>query len=101
MNGLNIEFKALESAGNVDSAQAATETSHKDWLDIQSADVQPVDVSVQKSRSSLFSSARAQKDKLEHKKALKSQETHEAFWRYHRQGESRKCDYQVDLMQIV
>jgi hypothetical protein len=84
MNNLNIEFKTLESARGVDSAQAATETSHKDWLDIQSGDV-----NIQKSLSSLFSSARAQKEKLKN-----------GFRNYYKQGESRKSDHQVDLIPI-
>jgi predicted component of type VI protein secretion system len=45
---------------NVDSAQAAATTSHKEWLDIKS-----VDVSVQKNLSNLFSSSAALKQKLE------------------------------------
>jgi hypothetical protein len=40
---LNIELEKLGLTETVDSAQAATATSHKEWLDIQS-----VDVSVQK-----------------------------------------------------
>jgi hypothetical protein len=92
---LNIEFEDLESAANVDTAHAATATSHKDWLDVHS-----VDVSVQKSLSNLFSSARAQKEKLDHEKTLKSQKAHEAFWKYYKQGEPRKSDHQVDLMQL-
>jgi len=35
---LNIKFENLESTGNVDSAQAAAVTSHKEWLDIKSVD---------------------------------------------------------------
>jgi hypothetical protein len=60
---LNLEVEKLESTEDVDSAQAATATLHKDWLDIKS-----VDVSVQKGLSSLFSSSQAQKVKLENKK---------------------------------
>jgi hypothetical protein len=36
---LNFEFEKLESTEDVDSAQAATATLHKDWLDIKSVDV--------------------------------------------------------------
>jgi hypothetical protein len=75
---LSIEFEKLKSTESVDSAQAATATSHKDWLDIQS-----VDVSVQNSLSNLFSSARAQKEKLEHEKSRKSRK---AFDKYYEQG---------------
>jgi DNA/RNA-binding domain of Phe-tRNA-synthetase-like protein len=96
---LNIEFAKLEPTESVESAQAATATSHKDWLDIQS-----VDVSVQKDRSKLFSSARAQKKKtLEHeesRKAWKARKSIEAFQKYYEQGESRKDGHKADLMQL-
>jgi hypothetical protein len=91
----SVEFERLESAENIDSARAATVTSHKAWLHIES-----VDISVQKSRYSLFSSGRAQKaqkDELVYRKALKSQR---AFEKYYKQGEGRKIDYQVNLMQV-
>jgi hypothetical protein len=81
MNNLNIEFKTLESARDVDSAQAATETSHKDWLNIQSGDV-----NIQKSLSSLFSSARAQREKLKN-----------GFRNYYKQGEGRPDPDFLDL----
>jgi hypothetical protein len=91
---LNIEFARLESEDNVDSAQAATITSHKDWCDIKS-----IDVSVQKNLSNLFSSGRAQKQKteMENEKGLKARE---AFQKYYEQGNPRKCDHQTDLMGI-
>jgi len=84
---LDIEFDKLESTENADFAQAATMTSHEDWLDI----------SVKKSLSDLFSSGRAQKEKVGHGRTWRS---HEAFIKYYEQGESRKGDYRVDLMQI-
>ena len=92
---LDIEFDKLESAENVDSAQAATATSYKDWLDIES-----VDISVQKGLSDLFSLGRAQKAKLELQKYMKSQKSEEAFEEYYEQGELRKGDHQDNLMQF-
>ena len=85
---LNLEVEKLESTEVVDSCHAATTTLHKDWLDIDS-----VDVNVQKNLSDLFSS----KEKLELKKSLKAQE---AFGKYYEQGEPRKSDHQTDLIQI-
>ena len=67
IDDLNIEFEKLESTESVDSAQVATAVSHQDWLDTRA-----VDVSVQKGLSKLFSSGRAQKEKLEYEKSLKS-----------------------------
>ena len=81
---VNSEFEKLGPTESVDSAQVATATLYKDWLDIKS-----VDVSVQKSRSNWFSSARAQKEKLENEKLQKSQV---AFIKYCRQGEPRRCE---------
>ena len=85
---LDIEFDKLESAENVDSAQAATMTLHENWLDI----------SAKKGLSDLFSSGRAQKEKVGHQRTTKS---YEAFSEYYEQGESRKDDHQVDLMQFL
>jgi len=65
---------------------------HKDWLDIKS-----VDVSVQNTLSNLFSSSRAQKEKLENKKSLKSSV---AFAKYYNQGGAWKSDHQAYLMPI-
>ena len=79
------ECKTVKPIEIVDSAQVATATLHRDWLDITSEDVV-----VQKGRSNLFSSARAQKEKLEIKKSLKSRE---AFEKYYEQGEPRTCDH--------
>ncbi len=73
---LNLEVEKLVSIEDVDSAQAATATLHKDWLDIKS-----VEISVQKGLSNLVSSGRAQKEKLE---------AREAFEKYGKQGEPRK-----------
>jgi len=92
IHNLSIEFEKLESTESVDSAQAATATSHKRWLDIQS-----VDLTVKKSRSNLFSSGRAQKEKLEYEISTLSSD---AFVIYYEQGELRKGDYQVNLMQF-
>jgi len=90
--GLNIEFEKLGSTESVDSAQAATTTSHKEWLNTKS-----VDVSVQKNLSNLFSSGKALMEKLESEKALK---VDEAFEDYLNQGDPRKSDHQTDLIQI-
>ena len=88
---LNLEVEKLESTEFVDSCHTATATLHKDWLDIDS-----VDVNVQKSLSDLFSS----KEKREYKRLLKAREAREAFGKYYEQGEPRKSDHQTDLMQI-
>ena len=92
IDDLTIEFEKLESTESVDWAQVSTAISHKDWLDTQA-----VDVSVQKGLSNLFSLGRAQKEKLEYEKSLKS---HTEFERYYKQGEARNSDYRVDLMRI-
>ena len=90
---LVLEFGKLnKSREGLDSAQAATASLHKDWLDINSADV-----SVQKGLSNLFSSSRAQKEKLENEKALKARE---ALQKYHNQGEPRKSDHHASLMPV-
>ena len=62
---LNFEFEETGSTEDVDSAQAAMATSHRDWLDIKS-----VDVSAQKGLSNLFAS----KEKLEYEKKRKHEE---------------------------
>jgi len=85
---LNIEFERLVSTENVDLAQAATATSHKEWLDIKL-----VDVSAQKNLSNLFASGKA----LKEKQALK---VYEASKEYYNQGEPRNSDHQTDLIQI-
>ena len=72
---LNVEFEKLEITEIVDSAQGATTTLHKVWLDTES-----VDLSVQKGLSNLFSSSRAQKEKMEYK-------AYQAFWKFYDQGE--------------
>jgi hypothetical protein len=78
---LGIEFEKLQSAENVDAAQTATATSHKDYLDIKS-----VDVSVQRSLSKVLSLGRAQKGKLEREKAQKSYEIFKTYYRHGEQG---------------
>ena len=78
---VNIEFEKLETTESVDAAQAATATSHNDWVDIKS-----IDVSAPKTLSNLFSSGRAQKEKLE-------QKTCEAFEKYYKEGEPRQGDH--------
>ena len=92
---LNFEVEELESTEDVDSAQAAAATLHKDWLDIRS-----VHISVQNGLSTLFSSSQAQKVKLENKKTLKAREAQKALKEYYKQGEPRKSDHQTDLIQI-
>jgi hypothetical protein len=95
---LTIEFEQLESAESVDSAQTATTTSHKAWLDEESVDVSVQEnVSVQRSLSTLFSSSRAQKAKLENEKVTKS---NKAFRVYYWKGEQEKSDQQVNLIQF-
>ena len=92
---LNFEVEKLKSTEGVDAAQAATATLHNDWLDIES-----VDVSVQKSLSNLFSSGRAQKERLEIDKSMQVRKASEAFKKYYGQGEPRKSDHRTDLMPI-
>jgi len=82
IHDLGIEFDKLESAENVDSAEAATATSYKDWLDTKS-----VSVSVQKDLSYLFSSDRARKEKLENEERMKSDKAHKVRMDYYKQGE--------------
>ncbi len=74
---LNFEFEKLKSTDNIDSAQAATATSHTDWRDLKSV--------IQK--RNLSDLLRVQKEKLETQKILKARE---AFKKYHMQGEPRK-----------
>jgi len=85
MCDLNIEFEKLESTESVDSAQAATATSHKKWLDTKAV--------VQRKLSRLVSSSRALKE-------MKTQKGNEAFNEYYNQGELRTCDHQTYLIQI-
>ena len=83
---LSIEFEELRSTECVDSAQAATTTSHNDWLDTKSVDVP-------RRLSNAFSSGRVQKGKLESKRS-------KAFGNYNQQGEPRESDQKTDLIQI-
>ena len=76
---LKFELANVKSTHSVDSAQAATATSHKDWCETKS-----VDVSSQKGLSSLLSSSRAQKQKRENEKTLKAQTV---FQKFYDQGE--------------
>ncbi|SRR5258706_9082938 len=93
---LNFEIEKLGSTEDVDSAQAATDTLHKDWLDIKS-----VEVSVQKGLSNLFSSGRAQKEKLEIEKRVQGRKAREALDKYRMQGEPKKGDNNLaDLTQV-
>ena len=92
---LNLEVEKLESTEGVDSAQAATATLHKDWLGIKSTEVR-----VQKGLSNVFSSGRAQREKLEIEKELQVHRAREASEKYHKQGEPRKGDHRADLTQI-
>jgi hypothetical protein len=89
---LNSEIANLESTDSVDSAQAAAATSHKDWLEVES-----VDATVQKGLSSLLSSGRAQKQKLEDEKLKKGRA---AFQKYLGRGEPRKSDHQTELIDV-
>ena len=89
---LNSEFANLAPTDRVDSAQAATVTSHKDWCDIKS-----IDVSVQKGLSSLLPLSRDQKRKRENEKTQKVQT---AFQKYYEQGEAWKGDHRVGLIEI-
>ena len=85
---LNLEFDTLESTESVDAAQATTATSHKDYLGMKS-----VNNSNQISLSNLL----VRKEKLESEKRVKADEV---FQKYYKQGETRKSDHDVDLMQI-
>jgi hypothetical protein len=76
---LKFEFEKLESTDEIDSAQAATVTSHKDWRDL----------GVKKGLSTLLSSGRTQREKLG-----------EAFEKYYNQGEPRKSDHETCLIEI-
>ena len=67
---LDVEVEKLESREGVGSSQAATASLHKDWLDAQ------------KGWPNLFSSSRAQKERLE----MNAQ-------RYYKQGEPRTSDH--------
>ena len=75
IHDLNLEFDKLESPENLDSAQVATATSHKDY------------VSDRNSLSKLF---RKENDKR----------ANAAFQKYHDQGEPRKSDHEIYLMCI-
>ena len=74
---LDVEVEKLKSRKGVDSSQAATASLHKDWLDAQ------------KGRPNLFSSSRAQKERLE-RNAQK----------YYKQGEPRTSDHHAYLMPV-
>ncbi|SRR5258706_8398583 len=95
IHSLNFEVETLEPTEGIDSAQAATASMHKNWLDIRS-----VDVSVQKGLSNLFSSGRAQKEKLEIEKELQAGKAREALKKYYKQGEPRKSDHHANLTQV-
>ena len=92
---LDSEVEKLKSTEDVDSAQVATSTLHKDWLDIRYAAV-----SVQKGLSKMFSSGRAQKERLEIERELQAREAREALKKYYEQGEPRKGDHHADLTQV-
>ena len=88
---LHLESETLESTESVDSAQAATVTSHTDWHGIKSAEVK-------RNLSSLLSPGRVQKEKLENKRVLKERK---AFKRYYERGELRKSVYRTDLTRVT
>ena len=89
---LNSEFANLASTDRIDSARAATASSHKDWCDTKS-----IDVRVQTGLSSLIPLSRDQKRKRENEKAQKVQT---AFQKYYEQGEAWKSDHQTELIEI-
>ena len=95
ISDLNIEFEKLGSTESVDSAQTAAVTSHKESLDIKS-----VDVSVQKNLSNFLSSGKALKETLEKLETEKTLKVKEALEKCHDQGEPRKTDHQICLIQI-
>jgi len=95
IHGLGFEIEQLQSIEYVDSAETATATLHKDWLDIKAAEV-----SVQKGLSNVFSSGRAQKEKLEIEKKLQVRDAREALKKYYKQGEPRESDHHADLTQV-
>ena len=86
---LYLESEKLEPTESVESAQAATVTSHTDWHVIKSAEV-----TVRRNLSSLLSPGRVQKGKLENERRLNESE---AFEKYYEQGEPRKGVYRTDL----
>ena len=86
LRDVKSEFEKLKPTDEVDSAQAATATLHKDWRDIKS-------VGVQNGLSSLLSLVPARKEKLKLKAS-------EAFQKYYMQGEPRKSDPETGLMEI-
>ena len=82
---IKFRFEKLEPTDEIDSAQAATETSHKEWNDIKS-------VGVQKRLSGFLFSGQAQKEKLK----LKARE---AFQEHYEQGEPRNSVHETGLME--
>ena len=92
--GLNLEFKNLEAADIVKSAQAATATLYKNWQDIKVAEVTP-----QKSRLPNFlSSANTRWEKLSAQMGKKKESEEAALKLYFNQGERRGGDYWINLM---
>ena len=89
---LNFEIEKLESTRDVDAAQTATATLHKDWLDTKSAEIR-----IQNGLSNVFSSARAQKEKLEIEKKFQVRKAREGLEKYRKQGEPSKGDHCADL----
>jgi len=97
---LKLEITNLQSTDSVDSAQAATATSHKDWFDIKSVDVS-TDVNTPKGLSSLLFLGRAQKQRKT-EKAMKDQilKAETAYLEYYEQGRPKKSDHRTQLMEI-
>ena len=89
----------MASTDSIDSAQAATATSHKDWCDIKS-----VDVGVQKGLFGLPPLTQDQKQKREDERQKReneeAQKVQTAFQKYYEQGEARKSDHQTGLIEI-
>jgi hypothetical protein len=75
-----IGFEKLESAESVHSAESTAMSSYQSWLDID------VGAQNQKGQSNLFSSGRAQREKLERARERKSY----VFEMYDKDGEQGK-----------
>lgn len=76
---LNLEFANLHLTDSVNSAQAATASSYKDWRDNYTAVA-----TIQRRLSTLFSSGRSGREILENENSRGAREASE---NYHKQGE--------------
>jgi hypothetical protein len=95
LRDLNLEFANLKLAESVKSAQAATDTLHKDWQEIKSAEIAPP-----KGLTSFLSSTRTQNQTLRSQVAQKEEKERGALAEYCDQGEPRSSDYQINLMKM-